>query len=182
MRQKTFTFRVKSTLVKIDPVFLGYVRRFNWYITPQGYIARKSGQQTVLLHRDLMRAGKGVQVDHKNGDRLDNRMENLRLCDYAQNNQNRGKHKDGVNPYKCVYFYPERKSSPYLSKLCYQRKQIVLGRFKTAEDAALAYDLAASLLYKEFAYLNLPQREPSRLVRQRVTAVLTRKGYLSDVN
>lgn len=56
----------------------------------------------VRLHRLILQAAKGAVVDHINRDVLDNRVENLRICDYTTNNRNRGKQKQRdriyVNP------------------------------------------------------------------------------------
>ena len=57
----------------------------------------------LLLHRVIMKAPKGLQVDHINGDPLDNRKENLRLCNHQQNQLNRGPGKNNISGYKGVH-------------------------------------------------------------------------------
>ena len=70
--------------------------RFRWFLNKRGYVCRNllSGEPgfpgMVLLHREILglTKGDGLQVDHKNRDRLDNRKVNLRIADNALNRQN----------------------------------------------------------------------------------------------
>lgn len=126
--------------------------KHNWYITPEGYAARMSkrpnGERVVLyLHWCVLRAPKGFVVDHINGNRLDNRRENLRICTKAQNNANI--HKD---KFKGVCWRDHAKAyKAYIKK---NGKQIHLGYFKNKIEAARAYNNAAVNLFGEFASLN----------------------------
>jgi hypothetical protein len=93
-------------------------------------------------------------VDHVNGDKSDNRISNLRIANYSQNNWNQGRHSNNKSGYKGVRYYkPQRKFHAYIG-LC--SAKLHLGSFDTAEDAARAYDSAAAELYGEFARLNFP--------------------------
>ena len=96
----------------------------------------------------------GLVVDHINHNTLDNRRKNLRLCTWAQNNQNRrpSKRKNKLSKYKGVSFY--KKSKLYRALIWCNKKQYFLGYFKDETDAAKAYDKKARELFGEFAYLN----------------------------
>src|SRR5688572_10772522 len=74
-----------------------------WFlISPNGYAATiLSGRQT-LMHRMLMGPTEGQEVDHINGDRLDNRRANLRLCSRSQNLGNRRRWRSKDDGYKGV--------------------------------------------------------------------------------
>ena len=85
-------------------------------------------------------------MDHENGNGLDNRRENLRLATHSQNQRNRRRTRDKV------YKGTRRNGKKWVA-------HIVLGTFASEEEAARAYDHAATLLYGEFARLNFPPTE-----------------------
>lgn len=104
----------------------------------------------VFLHHQI--SGLSVwECDHINRDPLDNRRSNLRKVTRLQNQMNKGPW--GKVPLKGV---SETKSGKFTAKLCFDGKQRELGYFKTAVEAAKAYDKAAFANYGEFAYLNFP--------------------------
>tara|TARA_R100000152_G_C6636325_1_gene82350 strand:- start:6 stop:569 length:564 start_codon:yes stop_codon:yes gene_type:complete len=123
---------------------------------PDHYIA-PSG--CIMMHKFIMNAPKGMCVDHINHDGLDNRRENLRICTYSQNSQNKRRRVDSKSGYKGVHQISEKYK---LKKrfMAYLRpkgqKRIRLGHYLTAEEAAKAYDKKAKELFGEFAELNFP--------------------------
>lgn len=108
---------------------------------------------TVMMHRFVMNAEKGVHVDHINRDGLCNTKSNLRLCNQSQNFANRTKQSNNTTGFKGVVFLKGR----YFSRIKYLGKQIRLGSFVNPEAAALAYDTKARELFGEFACLNFPE-------------------------
>lgn len=115
------------------------------------------------LHRFLTNAKRGQEVDHKNGDGLDNRKSNLRVCTRAQNLWNRGKTKPGSSIYKGVVKTKHNRWAAYIKA---NGKREFLGCYATEIEAAAAYDKRAKELHGEFAYLNLPESHsvtPKRL-------------------
>lgn len=116
--------------------------------------ARIDGKQTTLImHRLIMDAPKGMSVDHINHDTLDNRKANLRLATTAQNNKNAPKRKDNKSGYKGVSW--RRDKEKYQAKIKNDNVQHYLGYFDTPEEAALAYNKAAVQMHGEFAAPNL---------------------------
>lgn len=117
------------------------------------YIQRSywSGKQksTMYLHRLIMDAAKGTQVDHINRNPLDNRRRNLRLCTHAQNQWNVGARKNNLTGFKGVSWYKRQKK--FLAQIKYNNKLVFIGLFDTVEDAANAYKKAAVKLHGEFA-------------------------------
>lgn len=106
--------------------------------------------QFLSLHRYLMDCikGDGKVVDHINGNTLDNRKENLRVCTHAENGRNRKKAKNNTSGYKGVCFNKNRNKWQSYIKL--NSKIIHLGYFSTAELAYEAYCKAVPIYHKEF--------------------------------
>jgi hypothetical protein len=119
------------------------------------------------MHRVIMHAPPGLDVDHRDGNGLNNRRRNLRECTRRQNCQNqRPQARPKVSRYKgvCVdkgnrpgkqwraYIY----AGPERSETDRRRHQIRLGNYATEEDAARAYDRGALRYFGDFAWLNFP--------------------------
>ena len=109
---------------------------------------------TIKMHRLLMGVTKGQQIDHKNGNGLDNRRENLRVCFSKQNNMNR-KTAYGSSKYKGVDWKKDK--NKWRATISENRKQLHLGYFSSEKEAAQAYDKAAKKLFGDFAKLNLEE-------------------------
>lgn len=107
-----------------------------------------SGKQNVRMHRQIMKAtSPKVDVDHKNGNGLDNRRCNLRLCSRTLNNANAKIPKDNKSGYKGVCWDRDRK------KWAVKIAKIYIGRFNNLEDAVRAYNSKAREMYGDFARL-----------------------------
>jgi hypothetical protein len=102
----------------------------------------------LIMHRLIMDAPKGLEVDHINGNPLDNRRCNLRLCTQAQNTRNHKIRKDNSSGFPGVSFYKQRNKWRACINLNYRSK--FLGYFNSAQDASLAYRCAAKKLFGEF--------------------------------
>jgi hypothetical protein len=104
------------------------------------------------LHRVIMNAGPETIIDHRDGNSMNNLIENLRPATHSQNNCNVPKRKNTTSHYKGVYFDKKRKRWRVYIK--FNKKKIYLGTFESEIDAALAYDRAAKKYQGEFARLN----------------------------
>lgn len=129
---------------------------FTWRSGTRGYAETKFPRRTtVLMHRLIMgvlTAGRPVQVDHRDGNRLDNRRQNLRICNNSQNHANMRQPKKSSRPYKGVW-----KTGPnakWRARIVVRKEEMELGCFDTAEDAARAYNAAAVKYFGEYAFLN----------------------------
>lgn len=124
---------------------------------------RPNGEQRkILMHREITNAPKEKVVDHINGNPLDNRKENLRVCTQQENSWNRGKPKNNKSGYKGVTYYKKRDminelKKPWAAHIQSNGKKRYLGYYKTAQEAARAYDQKAIELFGEFAQLNFPE-------------------------
>lgn len=117
----------------------------------QTYVVRsgtKNGQ-LIRMHAEVFGA---PNPDHKNGNGLDNRRENLRAATAAQNQMNRGKHAHASSPYKGITWL--RFDRKWWARIKVGGKRLDLGRFSDERAAALAYNEAAIKHFGEFARIN----------------------------
>lgn len=124
----------------------------NWYAKRTVYIA--GGRwMTVRMHRLIMAAPKGMQVDHWDHDGLNNQRDNLRVCTQSQNQHNQRRHADSATGYKGVW----RDGNRWWASIRVNRKGLWLGSFNTPLEAAEAYNEAARQYFGDFACLNVTQ-------------------------
>lgn len=108
-----------------------------------------------ILHREVMERvlgrtlNKSEEVDHINGNTLDNRRGNLRLANRFQNAKNRRRDRDSSSGYKGVRFH--KASQKWDARITSDGRQIFLGVFDTPEAAHEAYCEAARMYHGEFA-------------------------------
>jgi len=132
------------------------VSRRKWYLGKDGH-ARSTVTPHIYLHHLINgKPPRGLETDHRNGNRLDNRRSNLRNATHRQNQMNMGKHRDNVSGFKGVFRRSGRKKWNVQIKANGKRK--FLGRFDSPIEAAKVYDKAAKKLFGEFARLNFPMR------------------------
>lgn len=106
------------------------------------------------MHRMIMNPPDGMVVDHRNGDTLDNRRENLRVCTPKQNLQNRKSEKGSSSRYIGVHWHTP--PGKWLATINPNKQNYSLGHFDSEEDAAIARDVAAQFFFGGFARLNFP--------------------------
>jgi hypothetical protein len=149
---------IKKYEVLIDEEF-SYFSNIKWSIVKnnpnQVYFISYLNGKSISMHRVIMNNPKGLVVDHINGNTLDNRKENLRICSFVQNIYNQKKHKGKRHSkYKGVTFRKELKSKPWEAFIYANRKSKRLGYFATEIEAAKAYNEIALKTYGKFAKLN----------------------------
>lgn len=147
-----------GSICLIDDEDFGLVSQYHWHVDDAGYartnIWRDGRKQSApRMHRLVMDVtDPNTHVDHINGNKLDNRKSNLRLCNRRQNLQNRTKQSNNKSGYKGVVY--DKSRARWKAEIGYNGKRKHLGRFDTAEEAYAAYCKAAELYHGEFANLN----------------------------
>lgn len=152
----------------IDAEDREWLSSYRWrFQASMGYarttLGRRPNRRTVGMHRFILGLEgepRTVQVDHINGDKLDNRRCNLRKCTPEQNAANWGWHAgdwEGRLPsgFRGVLRSTGRSKKPWRACIGIEGRSVSLGTFWTEEDAARAYDDAALKQWGEFARLNL---------------------------
>lgn len=138
----------------VDDVDYQRASKFRWCVhtrkdSDRKYAIRRGRageKRTVGLHRWLLNAQDGTEVDHKNGDGLDNRRSNIRICTTSQNSK--GKHRSS-NKYGIKGV--RKQGNSWLARIIVDYRQIHLGSFRTALAAQRAYNRAAKQYFGEFA-------------------------------
>jgi HNH endonuclease len=150
----------------VDDADYEWLSKHNWHASPAGrktkywYAYRNcSGRSPLSMHREIMGNPEGMLVDHINGNTLDNRRENLRLCTKSDNKRNSRKctreHKG--KKYKGIGFDGRCSEGTYWAAVYVNGKKIYkTNKFRAPEEAARAYDELATEHYGEFANLNFP--------------------------
>ena len=146
----------KGRFALIDEEDVDRVSQYNWYVGKgkHTHYAHHKSKESFLLHRFVTNAPDDVQVDHINSNGLDNRKTNLRFCNNGQNSAASRKRQGTRSKYRGVVF-DSTASCKWKARVYDNGKQIVLGRFSSEEEAALAYNKAALERYGEFARINV---------------------------
>ncbi len=146
-------------VVYFDDEFAEEVLSRTWHIRKERdkfYCAtniRKGDKGTILkIHVLILKPPHGMQVDHIDGDGLNNRVSNLRVATCCQNNSNRGMYKRNTSGYKGLRWFKRNKK--WACFIGYQGRQIYGGLFENKEDAARRYNELAIIYHGEFAKLN----------------------------
>lgn len=139
----------------IDVADVPLVEGWNWYaqVRPHTIYAKRidgAGQSrfTVHLHRVVMESPDELEVDHRDGNGLNNRRGNLRLATRSQNNQNRNTGVNNTSGYKGVTWHKAK--GKWNARIKINGKRRNLGYFSNPESAAAAYAAASSELHGEF--------------------------------
>ena len=131
----------------------------SWNESARTFYARRATgvngkQEYIYMHREIMGAGKAQRVGHRDFDGLHNWRENLQLCTYAQSRHYQRKRRDSAYPYKGIGCTA---SGSFWARIAIGGVPVSLGVFKSAEDAARAYDEAAVHHYGRFAITNFDE-------------------------
>lgn len=150
----------QGQITVVDSEDFKTLRNFKWFAHAQNLrgeekifrAARKEYGGTILMHRQIMNAPDGFDVDHIDMNPLNNRRANLRICTRSQNIANSKKRTHSKSPFKGVSW--NTTAMAWAARIGVGNKRVFLGYFNTSEEAAKAYDVAANKSFGEFARLN----------------------------
>lgn len=148
-----------KAMTLIDVTALSVVAARRWHLTSQGYVATRVSRvpaRELFMHRLIMSAPTGIQVDHINRRRLDNRRCNLRFASQSQQSANSGIWRTNRSGYRGVSWDAQQSRWVARIRCARSNRSLNLGRFTDPVEAAAAYDTAAFELFGEFATLNFP--------------------------
>jgi len=146
-RNHVWAATTKVGVALVSPQHADILRSKNWSKIPGGYATTSSSGKTIYLHKLCAGPHEGLEVDHVNHNKLDNRIENIRLATRQQNGAWRkhfGKGLKGVRKHH----------HKWVARISIMGREIHLGSFETQEQAGRAYDAAAIKAYGKFAYTN----------------------------
>lgn len=147
---------IKNNIILFDDEDFDLLKIRSWCVfasTRTFYAQASIKNKNVYMHRYLLNALPGQEIDHINGNGLDNRRENLRICNRRENCMNVSKAKNKSSIYKGVSWRTRQKG--WRASIASNYRYYELGVFKSEIDAALAYNEKAKELFGEFAKLNI---------------------------
>jgi hypothetical protein len=130
----------KDLEVLIDSEDFEKISKLSWFVKHNNYVYTQINRKTFHLHRFLINAPSGYDVDHINRNPLDNRKQNLRLCTRSQNNMNKNGIR-GVSKFR----------DKWRARIKKDGKEIHLGLFSTFKEALEKRRQVEIELFKEFA-------------------------------
>jgi|ERR1700722_12310964 len=143
----------------VDADVFDEVSKFSWCVMG-GYAARKVGDGSndlVWLHKKIMGASPGQEVDHKDGDYLNNQRHNLRKATRQQQIHNTRKRSDGeTSLFKGVHYDSRCSRRPWVTSIKTPVGKRIAVHHATEDEAARTYDALAREHFGEFACVNFP--------------------------
>lgn len=138
----------------VDEELHGFLVRFNWYplsSSDKTYAQTVKNGETILMHRLVLWADKLSDVDHVNGNGLDNRIVNLRQCTTAQNLWNQKTRRNNTSGFKGVSYARDKfRTKPWHASIMTNGRRKFIGFFSTPEEASVAYENAGREQRGEF--------------------------------
>ena len=142
----------KGEEIIVDEDLAPVLSQISWYVNTNGYAVNRNNHIYIRMHRRVLElhgvdVPEGYDVDHINGNRLDNRFENLRVCNRSQNLANSPGRYHNQHGFRGV----QRKGKKYRGVVWKDGHQHNTKVFDTPEEAARAREILASELHGEFA-------------------------------
>jgi len=145
--------RGQDKYLLIDNEKYDLVKKYSWYLSSYGYaIAHHLGKgknyKKIYAHLLIINCPKGMEIDHINHNKLDNRRRNLRICTRSQNQMNKIKLKNNISGFTGVIW--DKQNKKFRAQIQVNKKHFHLGLFETKEQAAEIYNQKAKYLFGQF--------------------------------
>jgi hypothetical protein len=130
----------------------------HWLPTARTFVAQRheSGSSRVpMMHREILNAPPGIDVDHKDHNGLNNQRSNIRLCSNTQNQANKRKSLGKSSRFKGVSW--NNKHRQWYAYIKDGDRLMHLGHFIDEIEAATVYDAKAREVFGEFALTNFAE-------------------------
>lgn len=130
-------------------------------LTNTGYKHGRIFGKGYLAHRVIWALWNGewpnTDIDHRDRDKTNNRIDNLRLATKSLNGANMSHIQGGTSRFRGVCW--SKVAKKWISYITHQQKRHYLGTFIDEVQAARAYDAAAKKAFGPFANLNFQEKE-----------------------
>lgn len=135
------------------------IKDYSWYVKKDergkewSYVVANNPEKTpcfIRLHRLVTHCPPDKVVDHFNHNTLDNRKENLRICERAENSQSQRLRPDNTSGHKGVYW--DKSRNKWMANIMAFGQYHYLGRYEKYEDAVAVREAAEEKYFKEFNY------------------------------
>ena len=142
----------KNKYVIVDDEDFEYLNQWKWHLSDSGYAVRgiNKNNKKFRMHREINKTPEGLDTDHINGNKLDNRKSNLRTVTRSQNKMNVGKPKTNSSGIKGVSWH--KACEKWRADIKVNQKQISLGCYSLLQKAILVRNLAEKKYFKEFGW------------------------------
>lgn len=149
----------KGLIALVDESDFEWISDFKWCAS-NGAAIRSIGikvdgkwrSRSILMHREIMQCPESLEVDHIDGNRLNNQRSNLRICTHSDNQKNRRKKCASSSKYRGVSFVP--RTNRWLGRVESNGKLVLNHLFRTEIEAAQACNFAYIRHHGQFACLN----------------------------
>lgn len=136
---------------QVDDRDFNMLNKYKWHTTAKTYVSRTNNGKEILLHREILNAPDGFEVDHIDGNTLNNQRGNLRLATHAENIRNRTHlNKNNKTGETGVSWFKLR--GKWRARIMINGKELHLGLFVNKKDAVRARRVAAKKYFGIFAF------------------------------
>lgn len=155
---RAFLLLTRGLEASVDVADVPLVAPFRWHADPDGnggfYASRGRTQTHCRIRMHQLLFGGATEIDHRDGDGLNNCRSNLRPCSGSQNMANQGLRANNTSGFKGVSWRPDARK--WAVRIRRSGKYLSIGLFESREEAAWAYDRSAKEVHGSFARLNFP--------------------------